>query len=239
MLKITPNIFEVIDKQLNLPEDLGADAEIGKALCGVVVPDKSEIEFANAEASKSIAARHFVDDFKDSDIYMFVVQSAWQSDTTRMRYLGLKPDFLEFESFNEKLIASECLVSDEGGIRHAGLVAVPRRNMNQALAYISERQRYAFIVVDVFSDASPSHILEMICSEGIKSLLNDKRTPYFSWRRLGHAAVESRLILVTSIGWNEEYCDFRFLALGSCGDLKELLVDVPREGPQRVVSSEL
>ncbi len=222
MLAITPNIFEAIGSQLNLVGDLTADTEVGRSLCGVVVPDKSEIEFSNAETSKTMALSHFLESFKDSEIYMFVVQSAWQSDSKRMRYLGLKPDFLDFESFNENLVASKCLESDDGKIRHAGLVGVPQLDMNQVMEFISERQKYAFAVVDVLSNESPNMILEMICSEGIKSLINNKKNPCFDWRRLGHAAVESHLVLVTSIGWNEEYCDFRFLTLGDCGDLKKL-----------------
>lgn len=220
MLKITDNIFEVLDGRLEFVTGDDAPAP-SPSDCGVIIPDVEELEFSNESSSLPHAAK-WIEQAGATCWFLFVIDSAWQIDSPRMRHVGLKPSLNNEADWTTQLAATAILSEQGGGIRHCGLVRLKSELFDKALGFIAKHQRTAFLVGHFIDGSDPSKLLHVLHQEGAQNVLRSKKSPFFDWVRLLATSGLSDLVFITSFGWLEEHCDFRFLALSRRATLEAL-----------------
>lgn len=215
MLTVTPNIFQDFGHVLDLAEA----PEQSKVFSGVLIPSAEECDQSSSgEASRSL--QDYLSQNAVAEIFLFVLQSAWQSDSPRMRHLGLKPDLSNYECLKGGIAAERMLTNELGEIRFCGLVGVESEVVEEALSYMSSYQRYSFLIISFQTEDSPELQLAEIVNTGLNYHLKSKKTPYFDWARLAEQASHKDGFFVASVGWNEEHGDLRYLVIGDAEGLE-------------------
>lgn len=231
MLSITKNIFAFVDYRMDLVGQV-IPATASPDGCGIIIPDMNAVEFSDERTSLP-HAQEWLEQLSFKSWFLFVIDSGSGHDTLRTRYLGLKLTLGNGPEWATQIAASEVLSDPEGGIRYCGLVWLKPEQYGRALDFIGKHQRTAFLVADPSGGAEPAKLLGILQQEAVQSVLHSKKDPFIDWVRLMAAHGTSDKVFITSFGWAEEHCDFRYLVLGRRTALATLLdPDSPPQAPR-------
>jgi hypothetical protein len=223
MLKITQNVFESVREKLDFSVEDSVSDTTDSCLCGTIIPDQDDVLFSEENASATLLGSHIERTFKDVKWLLFAMDSAWQMDTPRMRHLGLKTTLGTIGKSGSEISAAKILLSEEGKIRHAGLVGFTRNQIHEVTHFIAHNPRHTFLIADLAMNQAPSDLLELICKDGIYDVLHSKRQPFFRWKCLVSLSADRRIVFGTVLGWAEEHCDLRYILMGVETNLKHLI----------------
>ena len=207
-------------------------ATASPADCGIIIPDMDAVEGSHEKTSLPYA-KEWLEQLSFENLFLFVIDSGRRFDTPRMRYLGLKLTLKGNPEWTTQIAASEVLGDPAGGIRYCGLIWLKPEQYGKALEFIGNHQRTAFLVADLSGSADPAKLLSVLHQEGAQNVLHSKKSPFIDWPRLMAANGTTERVFITSFGWAEEHCDFRYLVLGERTALATLLgPDAPPQAPR-------
>lgn len=224
MLEIIDNILEKERDELIPEESFGRSTSFDTA-SGVYLPSKNSNESSSPDFAVEEAERFFGQILDSYNVYLYILQSAWQDDSPRMNYLGIKNEFKSC-GLEKAIVAQTSFKNEVNNVRFAGLASIEEKATLEALKYTANNQRFSFLTLSGKGNISPDIILSLICDSKVCKVENSRTAQLFDWSVLLGKATEEPLVFVKGIGWNEEHCDFRFLGMGTRAVLEQVLEKV-------------
>ncbi len=206
------NVFEHFADELVPPFSSEDELRVVGDLCGVLIPTKEEHDFPGIVDTQPRVVAALSAPSKRGEVFLIWVQSTWFPATRTNRHLGPTKDLRDCHALANSLIGQKCLINDEGQIRHLGVCSVSQDALSEAVIFAAENQRRSFLVVS----RSLDHEAILESAEGGLVRASEKRAvEEFVYPRVCRGVSDLDGIVVRSIGWLEDGCEFRFLCIGA------------------------
>lgn len=219
MLKLEKDIFEKYKSELFPRVGATGEGDVS-GLVGMLVPDKTMADFSNYENTIGVAEPMIVGALSRCTGYVFCIHRTWQVDNRRGEYLGISDAFGRGGTLRKSLASQERIKNEADFVKHSGLARVGTSSAQEALEFIIDNQRNAFLVLDTKGDIDPSSLNRTILSKGLEDLINDPKNPFIDWSVVAGELSKHGCLTLTTVGWNEEYCDCRLLVVGTRSDVE-------------------
>jgi hypothetical protein len=157
--------------------------------------------------------------------YLHVVQASLLADSPVQRRIWLAREFKN-DSFLKFSGAFEYQsVALDGRLRRSALLPINGDVVQEALFHIAMHANHSVLVLGAKIIEDESAMLACLAAVTVEPFLDDKKIVRPHWLALISLLESVRAVIVVGVGWPEDHCDFRFVAIGA----KEVLKTVFEE----------